>query len=232
MLSVYLLLPKHVHNTISSPQRSRLMPILATRRITHCKGIFMAIRTVDFMCAFALTALISAPAFAQDEDFSDKVAQAEEDIKNIASSDCAAEVRKCGGNVFAAMKSGRKECTKLRGCKKTCRGAKKTARKSSGKTKRQCLKACGSKKGKARRTCKKNCRKSKRGAVKNTRGARKMCVVDCRKKFKTAGCKKARMGFLKDLFKCAKTVITNEDCQKKVQAAAENMQKATAADGG
>jgi hypothetical protein len=169
--------------------------------------------------------LFATPALAQVTV--DDVDAAIDKAEQVYKSDCMQSGIKHGGIIAAAKKKAKAACANLQGCKKQCRGAKKTAKKAVRANKKDCKRAC---KGKAKRQCKKACRKTARPARKNARQAKRGCVKACRAKHKTPACKQARMGVLKSLGTAAASLFKNENCRDQVAEASEAIKKADKAE--
>jgi hypothetical protein len=126
-----------------------------------------------------------------------------EEIKDFTedavNSDCGQKLKAEAQKVGPLWKNMRSGCAQLRGCKKTCRQAKRAGNKPVRAAKRDCKKECKGKKGKAKRQCKKSCRQAARGAKKDNRKAARNCKSDCRAQYKDSACRSGRKAFWKGI---------------------------------
>lgn len=175
-------------------------------------------RITTILSALALSICFAVPAMAQDKSLEDHMQNAE-NYYNDAMKDgnCGAALKACGNSIKDSIKGARGACSALRSCKKSCKSAKKSAKSNIKALKSACNKKCNSKKKKAKRQCKKACRKIKSTAKKSTRGGKRACFKTCRAKHKTPACKKGRLGALGAVANCAKKLVKNADCKRRVQ---------------
>ena len=109
---------------------------------------------------------------------------------------CAAVAAKCGGKAAVKLTpkilAAKTACNELNDCKTVCKQDKRKAKSSNRTSKKECLKSCDGKSGKAKRSCRSQCKKEKRSSNQAARGEKRDCVKACRDQWKTPECKQAR----------------------------------------
>ncbi|HIA03763.1 MAG TPA: hypothetical protein EYN06_07420 [Myxococcales bacterium] len=182
-------------------------------------------RITIIVSAIALSICFAVPAMAQDKSLEDHMQNAENYYNDaMKRGNCGAALKACGNSIKNSIKGARGACSALRSCKKGCKSTKKAAKGSAKDTKKACLARCPKKK--AGKTCRKACKKAKRGAKKAARGGKRACFKECRAKHRTPACKKGRFGALGAVANCAKKLVKNADCKKRVQAIGKKIKEA------
>lgn len=143
------------------------------------------------MCAVAMTMMVAAPAFAQDEEVDNE--NACQDAAKDAAKDAA---QTYGKDIAAAHSKMYNACAAFRQCKKSCRQDKRSCKEDARSDKGQCMADCAKISDKKKeKACKQSCRADKRSDKKDCRQDKRSCKTQCVAQEKQGPCKAARKEF-------------------------------------
>lgn len=142
------------------------------------------------MFAAAMTMMVAAPAFAQEEVDNENACQqaATQAGKDVAQTH--------GKDILAAHGKMRNACAAFRQCKQSCRKDKRSCKSDARGDKKSCIDDCKKISDKKReKACKQSCRQDKRADKKDCRQDKRSCKSQCVAEEKQGPCKTSRKEF-------------------------------------